>query len=45
MPSKNSKTVDRLLEQAQSIQTHIDRLTFELQRLQVEIKKRRNPRN
>ena len=39
MPSKNSKTVDRLLEQAQSIQAQIDRLTSELQRLQIQLKK------
>ena len=39
MPSKNTKTVERLIEQAQSIQTQIDRLTSELQRLQLEIKK------
>ena len=39
MSPKNKKTVDRLIQQAQSIQRQMDSLASELKKLELEIKK------
>ena len=39
MSPKNKKTVDRLIQQAQSIQRQMDSLPSELKKLELEIKK------
>ena len=39
MSPKNKKTVDRLIQQAQSIQRQMDSLASELKKLEIEIKK------